>query len=436
MLKQSKYNRILYVAEDTWWLHNILSGAECLINDQEKNILEIPEQYFVSENKDIVEEWKNMGFLISLNVMEDSCMELERKISMYSSISNQFGVVIAPTMDCNAQCFYCYDNDTRARCYMNSGTEAVLVDYIKNMIPGKKKLFISWFGGEPLLCINSIKRISAQLTKLCDELNIVYDAELTTNGYFLDKILDDFKDLRISDIQVTIDGYGKEYEKRKHFVNSPSAWKRVSDNIFQYSTRGFHITLRMNFDKSNFQSIKEAVKFFINNPMWNDNISIYFYPLEPVEGEAHSNVYFEESEYETAMDELYTYLFELGYYDLHPDAVDFNKLVLPCYCGTLSTNAIDFAGNIYQCQHLLCNPEYVIGNILDGGIKINKKVLEWYDGTLPAKCEDCNVIPLCQGGCITKRKLGQECYLCHMMKYRLNVQEKLRIKQLKNCLIE
>lgn len=436
MLKQSKYNHILYVEKDTWWLHNLLSSSECLISTQEKELLEAPEKYLDIQYKDIIYEWKNMGFLIPSDVVEDSCMELQRKISMYSSIGSQFGVVIAPTMDCNAKCFYCYENETRSCFYMNSETETALINYVKNMALGKKKLFISWFGGEPLLCINSIMNISTQLITLCDELDIVYDAELTTNGYFLDKIIDCFSDLRISDTQVTIDGYKEEYERRKNFVNAPNAWEKVSDNIFEYSSRGFQITLRMNFDKKNFQSIKKAVKFFINNPRWNRNISIYFYPLEPPTTGGNSDVYFLESEYEGAMNDLYTYLFELGYYDFHPNALDFNKLILPCYGGTLSTMAIDFAGNIYQCQHLLCNSKYIIGNIFNGGVKINEDVLKWYDGTLPEQCLDCKVIPLCQGGCVTKRNLGQKCYLCHMMKYRLNIQEKLRIKQLKNCLIK
>ena len=436
MLKQSKYNRILFVTENIWWLHNILSGSECFISDEEKNILEVESGYLLPENEELISEWKNMGFLIPTAVSEDSCMELERKIAMYSSISDQFGAVIAPTMDCNAQCFYCYENNTRSCCYMNQKTETALIEYIKEMTVGKKKLFISWFGGEPLLCMDSIKRISEQLIAFCDEQNVIYEAELTTNGYLLDNLAMSFADLRIKDIQVTIDGYDKEYERRKRFINIPDAWSKVCDNIFEYSTNGFHITLRMNFDKKNFQSIKEAVKFFVKNPKWNSNISIYFYPLEPTKSEPDFHIYFKESEYEMAMDELYTYLYELGYYDLHPDAIDFCKLTLPCYGGTLSTTAIDFEGNIYQCQHLLCNSEYVIGNIFDGGVQINEDVLEWYDGTLPQKCEDCMVIPLCQGGCVTKRRLGQTCYLCHMMKYRLNIQEKLRVKQLKNCLMK
>lgn len=430
MLKQSKYNRLLQVSDQIWWLHNISSESECLIDTTEKEMLDNINK--THNDRELISKWEEMGFLVDENVDEDVCLELERKINMYSSIGNQFGIVIAPTMDCNAKCFYCYESDTRQRCYMNSKTEKDLLDYMKSMISGKKKVFVSWFGGEPLLCVDLMKRVSNEIISFCDKLNIEYDAELTTNGYLLGQIVNEFSSLRISDTQVTIDGYEKEYERRKQYINSQNAWEIVVSNIFKYSLLGHHITIRMNFDKKNFESIKNATKFFLTNSKWNENISIYYYPLEPTKGE--SSNYFIESEYINAMNELYEYLYELGYYNKHPRALEFQKLSLPCYGGTLSTMAVDFAGNIYQCQHLLCHEQYVIGNVVKG-IQLNKSVLEWYDGTLPEKCRNCEVIPLCQGGCVTKRKLGQECYLCHMMKYRINIQEKLRIKQLKNCLI-
>ena len=71
-----------------------------------------------------------------------------------------------------------------------------------------------------------------------------------------------------------------------------------------------------------------------------------------------------------------------------------------------------------------------IGNV-ETGIKITDDVLKWYDGKLPDSCRDCQVVPLCQGGCVTKRNLGQECYLCHMLKYRIDSQEKMKVRLLK-----
>lgn len=236
------------------------------------------------------------------------------------------------------------------------------------------------------------------------------------------------KELKVTDTQITLDGFAKEHEKRKNYIDCDRAWETTINNIFECSLAGNHITIRMNIDKLNIEGVIKTTQMLLSDSRWNKNISIYYYPLEPVGKEKAS--YYTEQEYEKVMSILYQKLFDFGYYDDRPEALSCHKLSLPCYSATLGTVAIDYKGRIYQCQHLLCREDYVIGNVNEG-IKITNKLLSWYDGSLSPECRDCSVLPLCQGGCITKRHLGQSCYLCHMMKYRISVQEKLKVMLLK-----
>ena len=423
---RSKYTRCVPVNGNCSFVHNLASGSECLM-DREETERFLGDSNFNRDDPE-AREWYELGFLVDEGVDEDACLELERRITAYASIRDKFGLVIAPTMDCNARCFYCYENETRAKCYMNRETEDQLVRYIKKMAEGKKLVHISWFGGEPVLCIDLMRRVSDEIIRFCDERSIRYEAELTTNGYYLDGCFEEFGSLRITDTQITLDGFEKEHEVRKNYVRGTDAWKRTIDNIFRCSNAGHHITLRMNVDRSNLDGIRRAAEYLLQNPRWNRNISIYFYPLEPVG--CNAGVYFEEEEYAGVLEELYLLLYNNGYYKDRESALAFQRLSLPCYGGTLAETAVDYRGNLYQCQHLLCRPGQEIGNIYDG-IRITRKVLEWYDGTLPEGCRGCAVVPLCQGGCVTKRHLGQERYLCHMMKYRLDVQEKMKVMLLK-----
>lgn len=419
--KKSKYTRIADVIDDVFLLHNIASGSECLIGPQEKVWLEsgnYPDTPFFRELYDL-------GILVDARVDEESCLELERKINTYSKISTDFGLVIAPTMDCNARCFYCYENETRKKLYMDDATKKNLIDYILRNAEGKKKVFISWFGGEPLLCSSLIQDVSKTVISYCKENSIEYEAELTTNGFYIDRILDSMPELYIQDIQITLDGFAEEYESRKNYIDGKDSWNKVISNIFDASASGNHITIRMNFDKKNIESIKEATEYLLKDSRWNNNISIYFYPLEPCGECGDESIYYSEDEYESALTDLYMNLYRLHYYDTHQQALDFVKMSLPCYGGTLATVAVDYSGNLYQCQHLLCRKEHTIGNLTDG-IIINSALLDWYDGLLPAPCKGCDVLPLCQGGCVTKRKLGQNKYLCHMSKYRISIMEKIK----------
>lgn len=271
-----------------------------------------------------------------------------------------------------------------------------------------------------------ISRVSAELIDFCDDEGIKYHSELTTNGYYLDEIIPFIKQLRIMDTQITIDGEEHEYLKRKNYIQNDNAYQRVIDNAFKASANGNQVTLRLNFDRNNVESIKLLTKVLLNDKRWNDKISLYYYPLQPND-ETIGNCFLEE-QYESIISELYQYLYECGYYKNRSYALSFHKLILPCYGATLRILAIDYQGYLYQCQHLLCRKEYAIGNVYDG-VEITQNVMNWFDGSIRKECMDCEALPLCQGGCVTKSKLGQKEYICHIIRYRLHIQEKLRALQ-------
>lgn len=428
-IKKSKYTRIVFMQSGKWFVHNISSGSECILDDVEVNLLSECDNYDYDTLPELLAELLDLGVVVLAETDENACLELERKISLYSFATNEVGFVIAPTMDCNAKCFYCYENDTRQTCYMNEITQQELVSYIKKTAKGKKKLFISWFGGEPLLCIELIRSVSQELILFCEKNGIEYNGELTTNGYYLDRIIEELNQYNIRDTQITLDGYREEYLKRKHYNKSNDAWEKVIDNIFVASNNGNYITIRFNIDKTNIDSVKQCVRYLVSDLRWNKKISLYFYPLEPccLHSQDSCVLFFDKSEYELIMTEMYDFLYQCGYYKDRVYALDFHKLSLPCYGATMGILAVDYEGNLYQCQHLLCKQQYAIGNVFSG-IHITRKLLQWYDGKIPQQCEKCEVLPLCQGGCVMKQRIGQNDYICHMMKYRLKIQESLKVR--------
>lgn len=421
-LKLSKYNRYIEIKSGYYFVHNILSSSQAILDfDEYKELVEC-------KNQNKKEQYKQMGFWVDENTDEEAYLELERKLAMYNSLRDDFGLVIAPTMDCNARCFYCYEHDTRNEHYMDSKTEEQLLKFIVDSLFGKKKLWISWFGGEPLLCTSMINRISKQLISYCSENNIIFDSEMTTNGYYCGEYKEIIKQSNISEIQITIDGFKKDYETRKNYYNNiVDPWNTVVNNVFSISDIS-HVTLRFNFDKKNIDSLLQAAEFFIHDHRWNNNISIYYYPLEPISC-INDNVFYKEDEYKSIYRVLYNNLYELGYYSGRESYLDFRSVSMPCYCASLSLNAVDYKGDLFQCQHLLCRDDFKIGNIWDG-IIVNNNYTSWFDGSTPAQCKGCEVLPLCQCGCITKRNLGQDKYLCHIMKYRIASQEEIKVKEL------
>ena len=60
-----------------------------------------------------------------------------------------FRLTIAPTLDCNFDCPYCYENRRNGK--MSEEVQDALIDFIQNSVTSETSVMdISWYGGEPL----------------------------------------------------------------------------------------------------------------------------------------------------------------------------------------------------------------------------------------------------------------------------------------------
>ena len=63
----------------------------------------------------------------------------------------------------------------------------IIIDFIENEIKRHafKKMYISWFGGEPLLSLDKIIYAQERINSFVKKYNMVIDSSMTTNGYLL-----------------------------------------------------------------------------------------------------------------------------------------------------------------------------------------------------------------------------------------------------------
>ena len=57
--------------------------------------------------------------------------------------------------------------------------------YIVKQIPKFQRVYISWFGGEPTLCKDTILELSHLVQSLQEKYKFDYCGQMTTNGYLL-----------------------------------------------------------------------------------------------------------------------------------------------------------------------------------------------------------------------------------------------------------
>lgn len=144
--------------------------------------------------------------------------------------------VIAPTLNCNLKCVYCFE-----RQYATNSSQSVLkeetIDKIISFIvtensnnPNLKSIRINWFGGEPLLCYDTIILFSQKLLDILNNNGIRLLTSITTNGILLDtnklKVL--AHQCNLQRVQITIDGEEQSYcRKNKQLVQIISVFWRT-----------------------------------------------------------------------------------------------------------------------------------------------------------------------------------------------------------------
>ena len=81
-------------------------------------------------------------------------------------------------------------------------------------------LSIDWYGGEPLLEMDLIKNMSKQFIAICQEKEVQYNSSMVTNGYHLTpQIAKELKELKVENIQITIDGPEDIHNARRILAN-------------------------------------------------------------------------------------------------------------------------------------------------------------------------------------------------------------------------
>lgn len=143
------------------------------------------------------------GFLVDANANERVAANNMRDATLAND--KTLSLIILPTEACNFRCRYCYESFLRGT--MSKTVEENLVSYLGTHVQDLDLLVLAWFGGEPLMAVSTIERISRAAIWLCHKHKVNYISAMTTNGYTLDAaMMDRLLRLGVTRYQVTLDG--------------------------------------------------------------------------------------------------------------------------------------------------------------------------------------------------------------------------------------
>ncbi len=314
------------------------------------------------------------------------------------------------THDCNLRCEYCFASQgtyNGEKAFLSFETGKKAFDYLVKNSGNRKNLEVDFFGGEPLMNFDVIKKLVDYGRSLEKEYNKHFRFTVTTNGVLLDEEKMDYINENMDNVVLSIDGRKETNDRMRKTINKKGSYDLIVDNYKRFiSKRGSKDYFARGTYTSNNLDFSEDVKHM--RELGFDKISV-----EPVVAKDEKK-YALKKEHVDILKKEYEKLAE--YYiesykskDRRFQFFHFNieleggpciyKRSIGCGAGTEYV-AVTPSGDLYPCHQFVGNEEFIIGNVEEGitnraladkfkNVSVNDK---------PA-CRDCWAKYFCSGGC-------------------------------------
>lgn len=423
--KLSRYNHFHGWRNGSYLAFNARSGAVALLDSSHYATFERLAQKIRSnwtgpladEEEELLKQMRYGSFACDDDFSELDWLKFEHNKARFDETT--LGLVIAPTMACNMACTYCFEGNKQGR--MSDETVQAVLDFIDRRAGTLKGLDIDWFGGEPLLAMDIIERLSRGFIKLSETNNFEYGASMVSNGYLLTREnVDRLAELKCASVQITLDGPSRVHDRQRPLKNGKSSFATIIKNM-QYAVTKMGVSIRVNIDKTFtadtiLELVNELKQADLQRKVW-----VNFGMLEATTGVC-SNIAencYAASDFSKVETEFFALLLDQGF--------RIQKLPAPtnvfCMAQQVGCLLIDPDGDLYRCFNHVGDKAKTVGHI---SAELNFRHPEFnrlfrFDPFEHPECRDCSILPLCMGSCPARRLNGngQPETTCDTWKYNL-----------------
>lgn len=375
-------------------------------NNRHKNIYDLPDS--------IQAKWTEWGILVEDN--ESEFEHVKNKFHKLVTSKERLRMTIVPTDACNFECIYCCQSEPYHT--MQKSTQDNVLKFIQNVAQKYKSLYISWFGGEPLLAINQICEMSENLLDFAKTNKKPYMAEITTNGYLLN--VQNFLKLincRVRYYQITIDGTREIHNQNRPHKMFLDSYEKVYGNLLNIKKLSgignFRIVIRLNITPEMATKLDEITDQLLYD--FGDD-KRFIFAVQPVRDWGGDRI----AKYKDSLVEKFDFYYKkmdlfnqkgLKLWDVN--FFTFGNTF--CDANYEHSFIINPMGELLRCSIAEYDSRYRdlnhVGKILDGGTAyMNKNDTLWREQIELKQCADCEVYPLC---CRATCKLGFNISKCN-----------------------
>ena len=404
-MKSSRYNRIFQASDGTWLAFNSWSTALAELNAEDVPFIQatladpVGVPCDTSHKREIREALVAGHFLIEDDVDELAAIQVEMMRDRFRT--DRLHLTIAPTLDCNFRCDYCYEEHFRVT--MSRPVQEALLRWVEERASRIDLLHVTWFGGEPTLpgALQVVGNLSAAFQKLAQDRGFGYQAQLVTNGYLLDRRrMEKLAALGVKEVQVTLDGPPEAHDQRRSLAGGQGTFWKIVENLKETVDLADFQT-RINVDRRNAAAAIEVVEILEREGLakrvrpYLAQVTFAGAACGNIQESCFSSVDFAQTEVE-----LYR---EAARRNLPLSRYPFRLTGAFCTADRAEGYVIAPSGSIFKCWHeVTLDPHRAMGHLIDGDQPFHKtNEARWLSWTPMDKsdCRACSVLPLCHGGC-------------------------------------
>lgn len=310
---------------------------------------------------------------------------------------------------CNLNCSYCFASQGKyhgERALMSFEVGKRALDFLIENSGSRRNLEVDFFGGEPLMNFDVVKRLVEYARSIEKEKNKNFRFTLTTNGVLVDDDVIDFANREMSNVVLSLDGRREVHDRYRVDYAGNGSWDKIVPKFqkFVAARGGKNYYMRGTFTHAN-PDFLEDIKVMLD--LGFSELSME--PVVAAEGDPAALTEEDKAivlkQYEQLAELMLRRDKEGKPFTFYHYMIDLKggpciyKRISGCGSGT-EYMAVTPWGDLYPCHQFVGDEKFKLGDIWNGvsNTEIQK---EFASCNVYAReeCRDCWAKLYCSGGC-------------------------------------
>ena len=357
----------------------------------------------ISEAVEEILELEAEGLLFAPDIYENYVYDFKKRRTVVKALCLHIA------HDCNLACKYCFAEEGEyhgRRALMSFEVGKKALDFLVANSGNRVNLEVDFFGGEPLMNWDVVKRLVEYGRSLEPAYNKKFRFTLTTNGVLLNEEILEFANKEMSNLVLSIDGRKQIHDRMRPFRGGQGSYDLIVPKFQRAaeSREQLNYYVRGTFTRNNLDFSEDVLHLA--------DLGFKQISVEPVVAPPEADYSIREEDLPKLKEEYDKLAAEMLRRKREGNGFQFFHFMIdleggPCVAKRLSGCgsgteylAVTPWGDLYPCHQFVGNEKFLMGNVEEGilreDIRDRFKCCNVY---AKEKCRDCFARFYCSGGC-------------------------------------